>query len=140
MRHVVASIKWVMLVSGLLTGTMFYAVIAPGPALMSTFGAVLVGPLAEIVVRSWGTLIGLMGVMLVYGAFHEAVRPLVLATAGASKVVYVILVVSIGTDFLPWPAMIVVVSDTLQAMLLAACLIAVSRRPDPAAVRGARIL
>lgn len=40
------SIKWIMLVSGLLTSTMFYAVVAPGPALMLTFGAALVGPLA----------------------------------------------------------------------------------------------
>ena len=140
MRQLVASIKWVMLVSGLLTSTMFYAVIAPGPALMSTFGAVLVGPLADIVVRSWGMLIGLMGVMLVYGGFHDAVRPLVLATAGASKIVFVILVISIGRDFLPGPAMTVIVSDTLQVVLFGACLVALSRRAGSAAVRDAPIV
>lgn len=34
----------------------------------STFGDELHGPVAEVVVRNWGVLIGLMGVMLTYGA------------------------------------------------------------------------
>lgn len=51
------SIKWAMLVSGALTCTMIYAVIAHEAALLHTFGASIGGPLAEIVVRNWGALI-----------------------------------------------------------------------------------
>ena len=63
--------KWLMLVSGVLTCTMIYAAIAPQAALRSNFGSVLEGPVAEIVVRNWGVLIALVGLMLIYGAFIE---------------------------------------------------------------------
>lgn len=78
MVWIVASMKWIMLVSGALTCTMLYAAVAPQAALQSTCGETLQGPVAEIVVRNWGVLIGLMGVMLIYGAFNVAARPLVL--------------------------------------------------------------
>jgi len=45
--------KWIMLVSGILTSTMLYAAVAPQAALRSTFGETLQGPLAEIIVRNW---------------------------------------------------------------------------------------
>ncbi len=51
------SIKWIMIVSGLLTCTMVYAVIAPQAMLQSTFGETLEGPLALLIVRNWGALI-----------------------------------------------------------------------------------
>ncbi len=53
------------------------------------FGETLQGPVAEIVVRNWGVLIGLVGAMLIYGAFNPPVRPLVLTVAGVSKVVFI---------------------------------------------------
>ena len=39
-------IRWIMLVSGLLTFTMIYAALAPQAAMQKTFGATLEGPLA----------------------------------------------------------------------------------------------
>ena len=80
MNWVLKNIKWIMLVGGVLTCTMVYAAIAPQAALLATFGETLPGPLAELVVRSWGVLITLVGAMLVYGAFYPAQRHL--ATAG----------------------------------------------------------
>ena len=65
MNWIVAYIKWIMLVSGVLTCTMFYAAIAPQDALRSTFGETLQGPLADIIVRNWGVLITLVGAMLI---------------------------------------------------------------------------
>jgi len=38
MTWIVANIKWIMIVSGVLTATMIYAAIAPEAALRSTFG------------------------------------------------------------------------------------------------------
>lgn len=94
------SIKWVMLVSGLLTCSMFYAAVAPDAALRSNFGQTIEGPVAQIVVRNWGALIGLMGLLLIYGAFREHARRLALLLVGASKVIFIGLVLSLGQEFL----------------------------------------
>ena len=63
--------KPIMLITGLLTCTMIYALFFPDGALKSMFGESLGGTaLAQIVVRSWGALITLIGAMLIYGAFR----------------------------------------------------------------------
>jgi hypothetical protein len=54
------------------------------------------GPLAEIVVRSWGALIALVGAMLMYGAFQPMARPLILAVASLSKLTFIALVSSMA--------------------------------------------
>src|SRR5262245_12528398 len=113
MKWIVTNIKWIMLVSGLLTCTMFYAAIAPQAALQGTFGQSLDGPVAAIVVRNWGALIGLMGVMLIYGAFTPAVRPFAVTIAGLSKIVFILLVLTYGRDFLGHQAGIAVVTDAI---------------------------
>jgi hypothetical protein len=41
MNWIVVGIKWIMVVSGILTATMIYAAIAPEAALQSTFGETL---------------------------------------------------------------------------------------------------
>ena len=123
MNWLVVSMKWIMLVSGVLTCTMFYAAIAPQAALRSTFGQDLQGPVAEIVVRNWGVLITLMGAMLIYGAFNIAVRPLVLSVAGLSKVAFLLLLVTFGRPFLGHQAATALVSDILQVTLFIAYLV-----------------
>jgi len=98
MNWLMTKMKWVMLVSGVLTCTMVYAAVASQASLRSTFGESLEGPLAEIVVRNWGALIALVGAMLIYGAFHSPVRPLVLTVAGLSKVIFIGLVLTHGSQ------------------------------------------
>jgi hypothetical protein len=124
MRVITANIKWIMLVSGLLTCTMIYAAIAPQAALRGTFGEALAGPVAEIVVRNWGVLITLVGAMLIYGAFHAAVRPLVLVVAGASKLVFILLVLGQGSRYLGQQAGIAIAIDAVWVALFALHLVA----------------
>ena len=131
MSWFVRNFKWVMLVSGLLTLTMVQAAFAPQAALRSTFGDSLEGPLAEIVVRNWGALIALIGAMLIYGAFRPQVRSLVLAVAGASKVVFISLILTYGTQYLGKVGIAVVV-DSLMIVLFIAYLL-ISRRDESAA-------
>lgn len=119
MNIIVAKIKWIMLVSGVLTCTMIYAAIAPQAALRGTFGETLQGPLAEIVVRNWGVLITLVGAMLIYGAYHAAVRPLVLAVAGLSKLVFIVLVLAQGSRYLGQQAGIAIAIDAVWVVLFA---------------------
>jgi hypothetical protein len=100
MNWVTAHIQWIMRISGALTCTMFCAAIAPQAALQWTFGEAIDGPLAEIIVRNWGALVGLIGAMLLHGADRPAVRPLVLVVAGLSKLVFAGLVVALGAPYL----------------------------------------
>ena len=124
MAWIVAHMKWIMLVSGSLTCTMLYAAIAPQAALRGTFGHTLEGPIADIVIRSWGILIGLMGAMLIYGAFHTSTRPLILTIVGISKVTFILLILGLGRQFLGNQAGTAVVSDTIQVGLFAGYLLA----------------
>ena len=100
MNWLVANMKWIMFVSGALTCTTLYVAVAPQAGLRATFGDSIEGPLAEIVVRNWGALIGLVGAMLIYGGFHPPVRPLVLTVAGLSKLVFIGLVLAYGSQYL----------------------------------------
>lgn len=100
MDFVARNIKWVMLISGLLTSTMFYGLFAPAPALESMFGASFSGSLESLVIRSWSALVGLIGVVLIYGAFNEQNRVFAISIAALSKAIFVCLVLIYGRDYL----------------------------------------
>ena len=100
MNIITNNIKWIMLISGALTCTMIYATIDPEASLMITFGASISGPIAEIVVRNWGALITLVGAMLIFGAFKPLHRSFVLVVASISKILFIGLVLTIGSQYL----------------------------------------
>jgi hypothetical protein len=129
MNWIVTKIKWIMLLSGALTCTMIYAAIAPQAALRSTFGVSLEGPLAEIVVRNWGALIALVGAMLIYGAFNAPTRPLVLVVAVISKITFIGLVLTYGTQYLGHQAGVSLAVDVVMVALFIGYLVAVRRDP-----------
>ena len=103
-----------MLVSGVLTCSMIFAAISPQAALQTTFGAKLDGPLADLVVRSWGMLITLMGAMLIYAAFNPVYRKLVLTVAGLGKLFFIILILTYGYT---QQAMLTVIFDSLMVLI-----------------------
>ena len=121
------SIKWVMFVSGALTCTMFYAAVAPEAALHSSFGQSITGPVAQIVVRNWGILVGLMGLLLIYGAFIEQARLVALVIAGLSKIAFVALVLTIGQQFLQFQVGLAVAIDIVMITLFALYLASTTR-------------
>jgi len=96
---------------------MIYAVIAPEAALESTFGESIGGSLANVVVRSWGVLITLIGAMLIYGAFNPGSRRLVAAVTATSKISYAALVLVFGSQYLNKVGL-VIGFDTVVAILL----------------------
>jgi len=100
MKIIAKYIKWLMLLSGVLTCTMVYAAFDPEAALLYTFGASISGPLAEVIVRNWGVLVFLIGAMLIYGAFNPVHRSLIIIVATISKVTFISLVVTIGSQYL----------------------------------------
>jgi nucleoside recognition membrane protein YjiH len=126
MPWIVANMKWIMVLCGLLTSTMIYAAISPAKALESTFGQSLSGPLAELIIRNWAVLIAMGGGMLVYAAFRPLVRPLVLVFTGIGKAFFVALVLRHGGQYLQHQAGIAVVTDSLMVILFAWYLLASS--------------
>ncbi len=112
-------IKWIMLVSGVLTCTMIYAFFAPEAASRSTFGTAIDGPAADVVVRNWGALIALVGAMLIYGALNPLVRSFTLVVAAVSKLIFVGLVLSHGAAFLGYQAGTAIAIDSVWVALFA---------------------
>jgi hypothetical protein len=117
MTWLAARMKWVMLVSGLLTCTMLYAAVAPRASLLSTFGEAPEDPVTSLVTRNWGVLIALVGALLVYGAFRPGHRRLVLTVAAASKLAFIGLVLSQGTRYLSHGAGVAVAVDSVMVVL-----------------------
>jgi hypothetical protein len=123
MRFFLANFKWVMLVSGLLTCTMFLALFSPQASLKSNFAETIEGPVEEIIVRNWGALIGLIGIMLIYGAFNASVRKFTLVIAGISKIIFISLVLSSGIAWSGLGAGIAVIADSVMVVLYIAYLL-----------------
>ncbi|HEX7905117.1 MAG TPA: hypothetical protein VF487_14695 [Chitinophagaceae bacterium] len=117
MRFFVANFKWVMLVSGLLTCTMFLGLFLPQASVQSNFDETIEGTVTAIIVRNWAALIGLMGIMLIYGAFNITVRRFSLVIAGISKIIFIILVLSSGESYFGLGAGTAVIVDSIMVVL-----------------------
>jgi len=109
-----------MILSGLLTTSMLYFVIWPEAAVKSMFGSSLGGPAANVIVRDWGFLIFLTGVLLIYGAYHPLHRRLIILFACAGKIMFVGLIFFLSGDAIAsaWPAM--AFDATVTVLLLVA--------------------
>jgi len=131
MNSFIRSMKWIMLVCGLLTVTMFQAAISPQEWQQQTFGTAIAmsDPLPQIVVRNWGVLVGLIGLMLIYGAFNEANRKMVLVVASVSKGAFVALVLLYGQQLLDSQIRVGVIVDTIMVIVFVAYLIATFKQP-----------
>ena len=110
---------------------MFYAAVAPEASLRSSFGQSIDGPVAQIVVRNWGILVGLMGLLLIYGAFNEQTRRVALVVAGSSKVAFIALVLSIGQQFLQFQVGVAIAIDAVMVTLFALYLVSTRQQSHP---------
>ncbi len=122
MDLIVGNFKWVMLAGGLITLSMLLAAAAPRLTFQMMFGDAPEGPLALLLARSWGVLIGLTGGMLIWGAFHPEARTLVLLVAGASKLTFIALV--LGEPSYRAKSLVPLLVDGLLVALFAAYLLA----------------
>jgi len=111
-----------MLVSGILTSTIFTAAVAPNYILNMIFGETVSGSVNEIIVRNWGALVGIVGLMLIYGAYNESVRKLILIVAISSKIFFIGLVLTLGLGYLSKAGTSIVV-DALVIILFVIYLI-----------------
>ena len=107
-----------MIIAGLLTCSMIFAVFAPEAALISMFGEALTEPLAQVVVRSWGFLIFLIGTLLIYGAFQPTHRNLALVFTCISKIAFIALIIIFGTQYIDKSAVTIVLDSVLIILFL----------------------
>ncbi|WP_421133497.1 hypothetical protein [Alteromonas sp. A079] len=118
MNVIINNIKWIMLIAGLLTCSMIFAVFAPQEALISMFGEALTEPLAQVIVRSWGFLIFLMGTLLIYGAFNPVYRNLALVLTSISKIAFISLIVVFGTQYIDKSSLTIALDSVLIIIFL----------------------
>ena len=120
MNILIEQFKWVMLVGGLLTCSMWLAVVAPQTALRLLVGEAPSGELPTMLARCFGVMVGLNGVLLIWGAFHPEVRPVVLTYAALGKAAFVAMVAP-NARWRP-KAMVGLVVDSVLVVLFAAYL------------------
>ncbi len=123
MRVFIANFKWIMLICGLLTCTMLLGLFSPESSLQSNFGEALVTGPENLVVRGWSALIGLMGIMLIYGAFRPAVRNYSLIIAGINKIIFIGLIIIFGRQYMPFGLGTAIVADIIMILLFAVYLL-----------------
>jgi len=118
LNFIFTNIKWIMIISGLLTCSMIAAVFAPEAALISMFGEALTEPLAQIVVRSWGFLIFLIGTLLIYGAYIPEYRNLVLVITSMSKIAFITIIIIFGPQYIDKSTLTIVLDSVLITVFL----------------------
>lgn len=80
-----AHIELILIVTGALTAIPFLQFIAPAQVLRMIFGEAPTDKVGLAVARHWGLLIFLVGALLIYAAFHPAVRTPVMVVAVIEK-------------------------------------------------------
>jgi hypothetical protein len=86
---IAAHIEIVLLVTGLMTAGASALCLAPAVMMKMLFGQAPSEVLGLLIVRHWGLLIGLVGALLVYAAYHAEIRAPTLIFAIAEKAVFV---------------------------------------------------
>ena len=85
-----AQIEWILLITGLATAGAVALFLAPVPMMRLVFGQVPSDALSVLIVRHWGLLVGLVGVLLMYAAYHPEVRVPTLIVAIVEKTAIVL--------------------------------------------------
>jgi hypothetical protein len=81
-------IQLILLLTGLVTAGAVGLLLAPIPIMKSLFGEAPADLLSLLVVRHWGLLIGLVGGLLIFAAYHAEVRVPTLIVAIIEKVAF----------------------------------------------------
>jgi ketosteroid isomerase-like protein len=139
MKWIVRYIKWIMLVAGLSTASIFLYALRPQASLQSSFGQTLDGPLGDVMVRNWAVMVGLLGVMLIYGAFDPPARRFILTIVGLGKAFFVVIMVTAGAVFLGQTIRFGVIVDGLEVLFFAAYLLA-TKSPQGARMKSLAVV
>lgn len=111
-----AHIELVLLITGLATAGVLVLALAPVPLMKVLFGQAPSDGLGLLIARHWGLLVCLVGVLLLYAAYHAEVRVPTLIIATVEKVALVLGLLM--SPFRKRPAVLaMVVADTAMAVV-----------------------
>ena len=127
MTWIVAKIKWIMLLAGLISCSAIWGAFQPKDALDYMFDKTLKGALADVIVRDWAVLLTLVGGMLIYGAFQVQHRIPVLVIACVSKLTFLGLMIGYGRDYFEEHVGYAVAAEVLMVGVFIAFLIGMRR-------------
>lgn len=97
MAFIADNIFWILLVSGVITSSMLTAAVAPRLVFRQFFGTILDGPLGNAIMRNWGLVIGMSGLLLIYAAYDETVRIPIMLFSIVGKVFFSMQVFAAGS-------------------------------------------
>ena len=83
-----AQIEWILLITGLATAGALVLFLAPVPMMKMLFGQAPSDALSLLIARHWGLLVGLVGALLIYAAYHAEIRVPTLVVAIGEKAVF----------------------------------------------------
>ena len=86
---ITSNIELILIVTGVLTGSMVVQFVAPSWVARHTFGEAPSGAASIALARHWGLLLFCVGALLVYSAFHPAVREPAVVLASVEKAGFV---------------------------------------------------
>ena len=111
-----AHIDIILIVTGALTALALLQFIAPVPMLRMIYGDAPTDEVSLALARHWGLLIFLIGVLLIYAAFHPAVRNPATLLAALEKIALGVGV--FGTSLRKHPvAAVIAAGDSLIALV-----------------------
>lgn len=115
---ITSNIEVVLVVTGILTATMLVQFVAPSWTIRHTFGEIPAGAAGSVIARHWGLLLFCVGALLVYSAFHPAVRgpAVVLALVEKAGFVGCVLATSLRRRLLP---LIMAATDAVMVLIFA---------------------
>ncbi len=83
-----AQIEMILLITGLATAGALALFLAPVPMMKMLFGQAPADALSLLIARHWGLLVGLVGALLVYAAYHAEIRVPTLIVAIVEKAAF----------------------------------------------------
>ena len=83
-----AHIELILLITGLATAGALALFLAPVTMMNMLFGQAPADALSLLIVRHWGLLVGLVGALLVYAAYHPEIRVPTLIVAIVEKAAF----------------------------------------------------
>jgi hypothetical protein len=124
MNWIIGNIGWILQVSGVATCSMISLALAPRFTTRFVFGESITGPIGELVARSWGVMIFLGGLLLIYASVHPEARLPILLFSIFGKSSFVVPVLAQTPRFLKRRAFTMAFGDVAMIVCFAWYLIA----------------
>ena len=115
-------IQLILIITGAATALAIGQFIAPSPLLRQIYGHAPDDAMSLMLARHWGLLVGCVGLLLIYAAFHPPVRAPVMIFAVIEKVALGASILGTKLRQQP-PAAAIAVGDLLIALIYVAYLV-----------------